>query len=179
MGDKITAKNAVAAFDVPVVPGVAKPGLTDDELVAAADEVGYPVLIKPSAGGGGKGMRLVEDPARLREALVSARREAASVVRRRHAVPGAVRVAAQAHRGPGARRHARQRGASRRARVQPAAAPPEGHRGGALAAARRRRHARGSGRRPATPPAASITSAPARWSSSSPPTVPTSSSSWR
>ena len=78
MGDKITAKNAVAAFDVPVVPGVAKPGLTDDELVAAAGEVGYPVLIKPSAGGGGKGMRLVDDPALLREALVSARREAAS-----------------------------------------------------------------------------------------------------
>lgn len=78
MGDKITAKNAVAAFDVPVVPGVAKPGLSDDELVAAADEVGYPVLIKPSAGGGGKGMRLVEEPARLREALVGARREAAS-----------------------------------------------------------------------------------------------------
>ncbi|MCV7075114.1 acetyl-CoA carboxylase biotin carboxylase subunit [Mycobacterium szulgai] len=78
MGDKITAKNAVAAFDVPVVPGVAKPGLTDDELVKAADEVGYPVLIKPSAGGGGKGMRLVEEPAELRNALVSARREAAS-----------------------------------------------------------------------------------------------------
>jgi acetyl-CoA/propionyl-CoA carboxylase, biotin carboxylase, biotin carboxyl carrier protein len=78
MGDKITAKNAVAAFDVPVVPGVAKPGLTDDELVVAADGVGYPVLIKPSAGGGGKGMRLVEDPARLREALVGARREAGS-----------------------------------------------------------------------------------------------------
>jgi acetyl-CoA/propionyl-CoA carboxylase biotin carboxyl carrier protein len=78
MGDKITAKNAVAAFDVPVVPGMAKPGLTDDELVAAAEEIGYPVLIKPSAGGGGKGMRLVEDPARLREALVGARREAAS-----------------------------------------------------------------------------------------------------
>jgi acetyl-CoA/propionyl-CoA carboxylase, biotin carboxylase, biotin carboxyl carrier protein len=78
MGDKITAKNAVAAFGVPVVPGVAKPGLTDDDLVAAADEVGYPVLIKPSAGGGGKGMHLVDDPARLREALASARREAAS-----------------------------------------------------------------------------------------------------
>jgi acetyl-CoA/propionyl-CoA carboxylase, biotin carboxylase, biotin carboxyl carrier protein len=78
MGDKITAKNAVAAFDVPVVPGVAKSGLSDDELIAAAAEVGYPVLIKPSAGGGGKGMRLVEDPARLPEALVGARREAAS-----------------------------------------------------------------------------------------------------
>src|SRR6202008_94944 len=59
-------------------PGVAKSGLSDDDLVAAAEEVGYPVLIKPSAGGGGKGMHLVEDPARLREALVSARREAAS-----------------------------------------------------------------------------------------------------
>lgn len=78
MGDKITAKNAVAAFDVPVVPGVAKPGLSDDELTAAAGEIGYPVLIKPSAGGGGKGMRLVEEPAGLRDALVSARREAAS-----------------------------------------------------------------------------------------------------
>jgi acetyl-CoA/propionyl-CoA carboxylase biotin carboxyl carrier protein len=78
MGDKITAKTAVAAFDVPVVPGVARPGLRDDELIAAADEVGYPVLVKPSAGGGGKGMRMVEDPARLSEALVSARREAAS-----------------------------------------------------------------------------------------------------
>src|SRR6202012_4587919 len=78
MGDKTTAKNAVGAFGVPVVPGVAKPGLTDDDLVAAADEVGYPVLIKPSAGGGGKGMHLVEQPGRLRDALVTARREAGS-----------------------------------------------------------------------------------------------------
>jgi len=63
---------------VPVVPGLAKPGLTDDELAAAATEIGYPVLIKPSAGGGGKGMHLVEDPAALRAALITARREAAS-----------------------------------------------------------------------------------------------------
>jgi acetyl-CoA/propionyl-CoA carboxylase biotin carboxyl carrier protein len=78
MGDKITAKNAVAAFDVPVVPGIAKPGLTDDDLVAAADDIGYPVLIKPSAGGGGKGMHVVSEPARLADALLRARREAAS-----------------------------------------------------------------------------------------------------
>lgn len=78
MGDKISAKNTVTAFEVPVVPGLARPGLTDDELVAAADEIGYPVLIKPSAGGGGKGMHLVDDPAQLRSALVTARREAAS-----------------------------------------------------------------------------------------------------
>ena len=78
MGDKITAKNAVAAFGVPLVPGVAKPGLTDHDLVEAADEIGYPVLVKPSAGGGGNGMRLVDEPARLPEALTSARREAGS-----------------------------------------------------------------------------------------------------
>ncbi len=78
MGDKISAKNTVTAFDVPVVPGIAKPGLSDDDLVAAAGEIGYPVLIKPSAGGGGKGMHLVDDPARLPAALATARREAAS-----------------------------------------------------------------------------------------------------
>jgi len=78
MGDKISAKNTVTAFEVPVVPGIAKPGLSDDDLVAAAGEIGYPVLIKPSAGGGGKGMHLVEEPAQLRAALATARREAAS-----------------------------------------------------------------------------------------------------
>ncbi|MBS9533454.1 acetyl/propionyl/methylcrotonyl-CoA carboxylase subunit alpha [Mycobacterium sp. M1] len=78
MGDKIAAKRTVSAFDVPVVPGIARPGLTDDDLAAAAADIGYPVLIKPSAGGGGKGMHLVHDPADLRAALVTARREAAS-----------------------------------------------------------------------------------------------------
>lgn len=78
MGDKIAAKNAVSAYGVPVVPGIARPGLTDAELIEAATEIGYPVLVKPSAGGGGKGMRRVEDPAQLPDALVSARREAAA-----------------------------------------------------------------------------------------------------
>jgi acetyl-CoA/propionyl-CoA carboxylase biotin carboxyl carrier protein len=78
MGDKIAAKAAVSAFGVPVVPGVSRPGLTDADLIAGADEVGYPVLVKPSAGGGGKGMRVVHQPAELAAALASARREAAS-----------------------------------------------------------------------------------------------------
>ena len=72
MGDKITAKSAVSEFGVPVVPGISRPGLTDADLIAGADEVGYPVLVKPSAGGGGKGMRLVTDPADLPAALASA-----------------------------------------------------------------------------------------------------------
>ena len=54
------------------------PGLTDDELVTAAEEIGYPVLVKASAGGGGKGMRPVHDPADLLDSLASARREALS-----------------------------------------------------------------------------------------------------
>ena len=78
MGDKIAAKGTVSSFGVPVVPGIARPGLTDDELIAAADEIGYPVLVKPSAGGGGKGMRMVERPADLPAALISARRESAA-----------------------------------------------------------------------------------------------------
>jgi acetyl-CoA/propionyl-CoA carboxylase, biotin carboxylase, biotin carboxyl carrier protein len=76
MGDKIAAKSAVSAFDVPVVPGLARPDLTDDDLIAAAEEIGYPVLVKPSAGGGGKGMRVVHQASELRAAVASARREA-------------------------------------------------------------------------------------------------------
>ena len=78
MGDKIRAKQAVSAAGVPVVPGRTEAGMTDADLVAAAREVGFPVLVKPSAGGGGKGMRLVTDPGELPAALASARREAAS-----------------------------------------------------------------------------------------------------
>jgi acetyl-CoA/propionyl-CoA carboxylase, biotin carboxylase, biotin carboxyl carrier protein len=76
MGDKIRAKRTVAAAGVPVVPGRDEPGLSDAELKAAALEIGLPVLLKPSAGGGGKGMRLVRDAADLPEAIASARREA-------------------------------------------------------------------------------------------------------
>ncbi|MCT2586328.1 acetyl-CoA carboxylase biotin carboxylase subunit [Actinophytocola gossypii] len=76
MGDKIRAKRTVAAAGVPVVPGRMLAGMSDDDLVAAAEEVGYPVLVKPSAGGGGKGMRRVERAADLPAALESARREA-------------------------------------------------------------------------------------------------------
>ena len=78
MGDKIRAKQAVIAAGVPVVPGRTDLAMTDDDLLAAADEVGFPVLVKPSAGGGGKGMHLVERAADLAAALVSARREAAA-----------------------------------------------------------------------------------------------------
>ncbi|MBW8703241.1 Acetyl-/propionyl-coenzyme A carboxylase alpha chain [Streptomyces sp. MBT84] len=76
MGDKIRAKETVRAAGVPVVPGSSGSGLTDAELHAAAREIGMPVLLKPSAGGGGKGMRLVREPELLAEEIAAARREA-------------------------------------------------------------------------------------------------------
>ncbi|MFF3176212.1 biotin carboxylase N-terminal domain-containing protein [Streptomyces sp. NPDC057900] len=76
MGDKIRAKETVAAAGVPVVPGSTGSALTDDQLADAAREIGMPVLLKPSAGGGGKGMRLVHDAALLTEEIAAARREA-------------------------------------------------------------------------------------------------------
>ena len=75
MGDKIAAKTAVSAFGVPVVPGIAEPGLSDADLIAAAGGIGFPVLVKPSAGGGGKGMRRVDVAGDLPAALAAARRE--------------------------------------------------------------------------------------------------------
>ncbi|MEU1288969.1 biotin carboxylase N-terminal domain-containing protein [Kitasatospora sp. NPDC005856] len=76
MGDKINAKEAVRSAGVPVVPGSQATAPTDEQLVAAADEIGYPVLLKPSAGGGGKGMRLVRDRADLPTEIAAARRVA-------------------------------------------------------------------------------------------------------
>ncbi|MEU1402210.1 biotin carboxylase N-terminal domain-containing protein [Streptomyces sp. NPDC005728] len=76
MGDKIRAKETVQAAGVPVVPGSSGSGLSDAELADAAREIGTPVLLKPSAGGGGKGMRLVRDMSALEEEIAAARRAA-------------------------------------------------------------------------------------------------------
>ncbi len=76
MGDKIRAKAMVAAAGVPVVPGAGQPGMSDAELLEAALAIGLPVLLKPAAGGGGKGMRRVEAAESLAEEIAAARREA-------------------------------------------------------------------------------------------------------
>lgn len=77
MGDKVAARSAMAAAGVPLVPGT--PSLTDDvQAQAEVRGLGYPVMLKPSAGGGGKGMRIVEREEDLLEALEGARSEARS-----------------------------------------------------------------------------------------------------
>ncbi|WP_223624958.1 biotin carboxylase N-terminal domain-containing protein [Microbacterium sp. EST19A] len=78
MGDKARARDHVMRYGVPVVPGFDARGLSDAEIAEEAARVGFPLLVKPSAGGGGKGMEVVSDAAGLTGALASARRVAAA-----------------------------------------------------------------------------------------------------
>jgi len=76
MGDKAEARRRAAGHDVPVVPGYDDEQQDEATLEREARRIGFPLLVKPSAGGGGKGMRVVRDPDGLVEALSAARREA-------------------------------------------------------------------------------------------------------
>ncbi|NWG00323.1 MAG: acetyl-CoA carboxylase biotin carboxylase subunit [Thermoanaerobaculaceae bacterium] len=76
MGDKATARRTVAARGVPVLPGSQEPLTSREEAVKLATEIGFPVILKASAGGGGKGMRVARDARELRHAFDTARHEA-------------------------------------------------------------------------------------------------------
>jgi acetyl/propionyl-CoA carboxylase alpha subunit len=83
LGDKLNARRLAASVDVPSVPGTLEPAPVDRpdqvaEIVATAQRIGFPVLVKAAAGGGGRGMRRVTRPEDLAAALVSGSREAAS-----------------------------------------------------------------------------------------------------
>ncbi len=76
LGDKIASKELAIKAGVPVIPGLGKPLSDEDEALAVADSIGYPVLLKPAAGGGGKGMRIVFTPAEMEGAFSASRQEA-------------------------------------------------------------------------------------------------------
>ncbi len=76
MGDKLEAKRRLADADVPLLPSVEVGADRHDDLAALADSVGYPLMVKAAAGGGGKGMRVVHDPAQLADEVAAAQREA-------------------------------------------------------------------------------------------------------
>jgi len=78
MGNKAEAKRRMADFGIPGIPGYHGAEQSDDALLKAADEIGFPLMVKAAAGGGGRGMRLVSDLQSLREALGTARSEARS-----------------------------------------------------------------------------------------------------
>jgi len=106
MGNKTAARQRMIAAGVPVVPGTAEPLVSVEEAQKIAADVGYPVMLKAAAGGGGKGMRRVDSPEELGDALASARSEASKsfnddavyieklVVRPRHVE---IQVLADAH----------------------------------------------------------------------------------
>ena len=75
LGNKAAARQAALANDIPTVPGYNGSNSSTEAFLAAADRIGFPVLIKASAGGGGRGMRRVERPEEMAEAIESARRE--------------------------------------------------------------------------------------------------------
>ncbi len=76
MGSKLAAKEAVAKFNVPLVPGTSTPITNVDEAKSVAKKIGYPILIKASAGGGGKGMRVVENETEFQNQMERAISEA-------------------------------------------------------------------------------------------------------
>ncbi len=76
MGTKIEAKTIAQNAGVPIIPGFSAAGLSDEEIVRKARQLRFPLLVKASAGGGGKGMRRVDSPEALAAALAPARREA-------------------------------------------------------------------------------------------------------
>ena len=78
MGDKLAAKEAVKDYDIPMVPGTDRPIEDPTEVAELADQIGYPILIKAAAGGGGKGMRIVEKASELDAQIKRAMSEAKS-----------------------------------------------------------------------------------------------------
>ena len=75
LGDKIASKRIAKKAGVPVVPGHAEPVSDPDEAIAIAQEIGYPILLKPAAGGGGRGMRIVHKADELKPALKAGQEE--------------------------------------------------------------------------------------------------------
>ncbi|HVM69809.1 MAG TPA: acetyl-CoA carboxylase biotin carboxylase subunit [Gaiellaceae bacterium] len=75
MGSKTEARTAMRKAGVPIIPGTTEPVTTFEEVVRLGDEIGYPLIIKAAAGGGGKGMKLVYEPGEAQRAFESAQRE--------------------------------------------------------------------------------------------------------
>ena len=150
MGLKNSAKALMQKAGVPVVPGYHGDNQNPKFLREKAYEIGYPVLIKAIAGGGGRGMRRVDAHVEFEAALESASREAQGRLRRRSGADREICRLAPPHRDAGVRRQPRQLRPPVRARLLPAAPPPEGDRGvpvARTAGGDARRHGEGRDRR--------------------------------
>ncbi len=136
MGDKAGAKALMIAAGVPCVPGYQGDDQSPDRLAAEAARIGWPLMIKATAGGGGRGMRLVTGPEGFATALSSAKSEAKGAFGDDTVLLERAIQRAPAYRDPNPGRPARQCHPSGRTPLFRAAPPPEGGRGGAFAGRR-------------------------------------------
>ena len=161
-GDKTAAKRLAKQTNVPTLPGT-EHGLSDPKQVqAAAQEIGYPVIIKASFGGGGRGMRVVKDPADLHAATRRGPARSRRGLRARRSLRRALRRPRQAHRSADPWRSARQPGPPLGTRLLGAAAAPEGGRDRAEHRSAARSAQARSARRPSGFAKAPTTSMPER-----------------
>ena len=78
VGDKVASRHAAEGANIPLIPGMKTKSTSADECLAASEKIGFPVLLKASAGGGGKGMRIIREKGELKAAVEAGMREAAS-----------------------------------------------------------------------------------------------------
>ena len=104
MGDKIEAKRTAKRLGIPVVPGSEGGVESDKEALALAREIGFPVLVKAAAGGGGRGMKVAQSERRSLHRAVHRPVGSQGRIRRRRGLSGEISAAAAPHRDPGARR---------------------------------------------------------------------------
>ena len=176
MGSKVAARRLMQEAGVPVIPGTTEPVESVEEILALGEEHGWPLAIKASAGGGGKGLKVV---ALARGGRAGARLGAArgrGVLRRRDGLRRALPRRPAPCRGAGAGGRPRRRRPPRRARLHDPAPAPEARRGDAVAGGRRRSCASGSERSPSRRLGRSATGAPGRSRACSTATATTSSS---
>ena len=144
LGNKVAAREIALSAGVPVVPATGPLPRDEAEAARLARDVGYPVMLKASWGGGGRGMRMIEDEGRARRAGRGRAPRVPGRLRQRRGLPREADPPRAPRRGPDPGRRPRQPGAPARARLLGAAAQPEG--GGARARALSR--SRGARRHP-------------------------------
>lgn len=125
LGDKVTARHIAAKANAPLVPGTPDPVKDANEILAFAKEHGLPIAIKAAFGGGGRGMKVARTLEEIPELFDSATREAVAAFGRGEVLRRALPGQAAPRRGPGHRRHARQRRRRRYPRLLAAAPLPE------------------------------------------------------
>ena len=147
MGDKVRAKAEARRLGIPVVPGSPEAVRDIGEAEAAARAIGYPVLLKASAGGGGRGMKLAHNAAELARASAARKGRGKGRVRRRFGLSRTLSRPSPAYRGAADRRRQRRGHSPGRARLLVAALAPEDPRRDAVAGAGRGRARGGAGAR--------------------------------